>query len=131
MEIKPGEEVLKKEKVLVICAAGVNRSGFMKEILLGRGYDVFNRGVTNNFVEPEDLIGVEKIVFASPHERKIFESRPELMEIIENGLVKVSEINVTQSDLDKAIREKNIDGIKAEISLQLDGLGFVDLNQAP
>jgi galactitol-specific phosphotransferase system IIB component len=131
MEINPGEELRKKEKILAVCAAGVNRSGFMKDILLRRGYDVFNKGVINNFIEPEDLEGVDMIVFASPNERKIFESRPELVQRVESESIKIREINVTQSDLDKATREKKVGELKAEIEAQLEGIGLRDLNQAP
>lgn len=120
-----------KGKILAICGAGINRSGHMKEILRGRGYEAENRGVINNKVETQDLDGVQTIIFASVNEQKIFETRPELMDIVRANGIELKHINATQSDDDRAHREHATTAFKEKIASELTSLGFTDLKKEP
>lgn len=121
---KYAKEIPKEQRVLTVCGAGAHRSLYMAEILRERGYIANNRGVANNFAEEKDLWDIGMIVFASPAIREIFEKKENLMKIVGERNIELRNINVTQSDDDKAQREKNIDWIKEKIAQQLDDIGL-------
>lgn len=125
MEKTVTQEIINPGKVLPICAAGVNRSGIIRDVLRERGYDVLeNRGVNNNVVSAEDIQKADTIIFASGHEREWFEKNLGLSEAVTSKGVKILELNVTQSDQDKSRREKDEAGLRKKIEDQLDLIGL-------
>lgn len=116
----------RKRTILAICAAGSDRSQYIAEELNDRGYVAMGAGVIqgHNYVTPEDLDSIGVIVFASPHEKKIFEKDKKLAELVKRNRIEVRVLNITESDKDRAHCGGRVSQLREDISKQLDCVGL-------
>lgn len=115
--------------VLAVCSAGSDRSKYIADVLNNRGYIASNGGVLENYnyVTTDDLRDIGSIIFASKHEQAQFNKIKHLNDAVKRNKIKVSVMNITESDKNRAIYENRVSALKKRISEQLDELGFKDL----
>ena len=127
-----GHEVedFRQKSILTICMAGSDRSRYVAEELNNRGYFANSAGVmaNHNYVTCEDLYGIGTIVFASIHEKKIFDKDKHLKNYISRNGIEVRVLNITESDKNRAHDSGSVDKLKAEIAKQLDYVGLKEVN---
>ena len=128
-----GVEDYKKKMVLVICWAGSDRSRLIGEELEQRGYIVSRRGLMpgQNFVTPEDFENIGAVVFADQILKKRFieNNNIKLCRALKKSRARVSIMNITETEKERAIQLGNFEGLKLRISAELDYLGFKDIKE--
>lgn len=129
MENNQDVEQFKRRSVFVICRAGSDRSKYIAEDLIQRGYNASHGGTIegHNYVTKDDLSYVGSIVFTSVFEKKQFDEDLSLKDFVKRNGINIRVMNITESDKNRAHDSGKIDALKKEISAQLDTLGFRDI----
>lgn len=131
MENNQDTERFKRKSVFVICRAGSDRSKYIAEELIQRGYYASHGGTLEgqNYVTKEDLSFVGSIVFSSVFEKKQFDEDLSLKDFVKRNGINIRVMNITECDKDRAHYSGKIDVLKKEISSQLDTLGFREIKE--
>jgi hypothetical protein len=119
----------KEKSVYVICWAGSDRSKYIADELMQRGYLAEHGGVMDgqNYVTKEDLSYVGSIIFSSIFEKEKFDKDKDLKDFAKNNGIQIFVMNITESDKDRAHNSEKVDLLKKEVSSQLDHIGFKKL----
>jgi hypothetical protein len=118
--------------ILVLCAAGSDRSRLIAEELEKRGYIAKFRGASlewgSNPVEREDLDYIGTIVFSSALEKKLFDKNfPKLNGVIGKNNIGIRILNISEDDKERAFQTEGIDILTEQIRINLDSVGLKDI----